>query len=60
VSRLPEITERLQQIARELDSDETDDERAADLAREAAALAAEAAEEAGSRARGADDASGGE
>jgi hypothetical protein len=45
VSRLREITARLEEITRELASDDTDDERAGELTREAAALASEAAEE---------------
>ena len=58
MSRLPEITERLEQIARELGDEGTDDERAADLTREAATLAAEAADEAERRLRDRPEASG--
>ncbi len=50
MSRLAEISERLQAIAAELGG-EADDERAAELAREAAELSAEAVEEANRRAR---------
>jgi hypothetical protein len=46
VSRLREIAERLGTIARELESEEVGDERAGELAREAAELSAEAVEEA--------------
>jgi hypothetical protein len=42
VSRLEEITARLDELTRELNSGETDDERAGDLTREAAELANEA------------------
>jgi hypothetical protein len=45
VTRLSEITTRLEEITRELGSEETDDERAGELTREAAMLAAEASEE---------------
>jgi hypothetical protein len=51
VSRLGEISERLQAIATELEGSEAGDERAAELAREAAELAAEAVEEANRRVR---------
>jgi hypothetical protein len=47
MSRLGEITARLEAITRELETPDTDDERAGELTREAAALAAEAAEEVG-------------
>jgi hypothetical protein len=46
VSRLREVTERLEAIARELESGEAGDDRAAELTREAAELADEAVEEA--------------
>jgi uncharacterized membrane-anchored protein len=46
VSRLREITDRLEAITRELAEGEVDDERAGDLTREAADLTAEAVEEA--------------
>jgi hypothetical protein len=45
VTRLSEITTRLEEITRELGSEETDDERAGELTREAAMLASEASEE---------------
>jgi hypothetical protein len=45
VSRLGQITARLEAITRELGSDDLGDEEAAALTREAAELAAEAAEE---------------
>jgi hypothetical protein len=45
VTRLSEITTRLEEITRELGSEETDDDRAGELTREAAMLAAEASEE---------------
>jgi hypothetical protein len=45
MSRLDEITDRLRQIAGELGGGEIDDERAAELSKEAASLAAEASEE---------------
>jgi uncharacterized membrane-anchored protein len=51
VSRLREITERLEAIAAELESGETGDARAGELAREAAELSAEAVEEANRRMR---------
>jgi hypothetical protein len=44
--RLREIADRLSQIAEGLRADETDDERAGELAREAGELAAEAGTEA--------------
>jgi hypothetical protein len=51
MSRLGEISERLQAIAAELGGEQADDERAAELAREAAELSAEAVEEANRRMR---------
>ena len=51
MSRLAEISERLQAIATELGAEGADDERAAELAREAAELSAEAVEEANRRMR---------
>jgi hypothetical protein len=52
MSRLGEISDRLQVIAAELGGAEAlDDERAAELAREAAELSAEAVEEANRRMR---------
>jgi small-conductance mechanosensitive channel len=51
VSRLREISERLNAIARELEGEQTDDARAAELAREAAELSAEAVEQANRRIR---------
>ena len=45
MSRLEQITERLRTIAVELADPELDDERAAQLTREAAELAAEASKE---------------
>jgi hypothetical protein len=51
VSRLGEISDRLQAIAAELGGEALDDERAAELAREAAELSAEAVEEANRRMR---------
>jgi uncharacterized membrane-anchored protein len=51
VNRLREISERLATIARELEGDEADDGRAAELAHEAAELSAEAVEEANRRIR---------
>jgi hypothetical protein len=45
MSRLDQISARLQQITGELSDPGVDDERAAELAREAAELAAEASEE---------------
>ena len=51
MTRLREISERLQAIARELESEEAGDERAGELAREAAELSAEAVEEANRRTR---------
>ena len=49
--RLAEISERLQAIATELGGEGTDDERAAELAHEAADLSQEAVEEANRRMR---------
>jgi len=51
LSRLREISERLTAIARELEGEETDDARAAELTHEAAELSAEAVEEANRRVR---------
>jgi hypothetical protein len=51
MNRLREISERLNAIARELESEEADDARAAALAQEAAELSAEAVEEANRRIR---------
>lgn len=51
MSRLHEISERLTAIARELEGDEADDARAAELAHEAAELSSEAVEEANRRIR---------
>jgi uncharacterized membrane-anchored protein len=51
VSRLREVSERLAAIANELEAGDTDDARAAELAREAAELSAEAVEEANRRIR---------
>ena len=51
MSRLREISERLNAIARELEGEEADDARAAPLAQEAAELSAEAVEEANRRIR---------
>jgi hypothetical protein len=51
MSRLGEISERLGAIARELESETTDDARVAELAREAAELSAEAVEETNRRLR---------
>jgi hypothetical protein len=51
MSRLSEISDRLEGIARELRDSEANDERAAELAREAAELSAEAVEEANRRLR---------
>ncbi len=45
MSRLGQITERLDAITAELSSPELDDERAVQLTREAAELAAEASQE---------------
>jgi hypothetical protein len=60
MSRLAEISERLQAIAAELAGEgELGDERAAELAREAAELSAEAVEEANLRMRESGDAPGG-
>ena len=53
-SRLAEISRRLQAIATELAGEGADDERAAELAREAADLSQEAVEEANRRMREAD------
>jgi hypothetical protein len=50
-SRLAEISERLQAIATELAGEGTDDQRAAELAHEAADLSQEAVEEANRRMR---------
>jgi hypothetical protein len=59
VSRLAEISERLQAIAAELEGEgPIDDQRAAELAREAAELSGEAVEEANRRIRTEADASG--
>ena len=49
--RLAEISERLQAIATELAGEATDDERATELAHEAADLSQEAVEEANRRKR---------
>ncbi len=54
MSRLREISERLQMIAAELESEEADGARAGELAHEAAELSAEAVEEANRRMREAD------
>jgi hypothetical protein len=51
VSRLREISERLSAVAAELESEGTDDARAAELAHEAAELSSEAVEETNRRAR---------
>jgi hypothetical protein len=51
MSRLREIAERLRLIANELDGADLGDERAAELAAEAADLSAEAVEEANLQAR---------
>jgi uncharacterized membrane-anchored protein len=51
MSRLREISERLSAIAGELEGDQVDDARAAELTREAAELSAEAVEEANRRVR---------
>lgn len=51
MSRLREIAERLRAISAELESEETGDDRAAQLATEAADLSAEAVEEANRQAR---------
>jgi hypothetical protein len=51
VSRLREIAERLAAIVTELEGEEADDGRAAELAHEAAELSSEAVEEANRRAR---------
>ena len=50
-SRLAEISDRLQAIATELAGEGADDERATELAREAADLSQEAVEEANRRKR---------
>ena len=55
-TRLREIAERLGQISTELDGEEANDARAAELAAEAAELSAEAVEEANRRAREAESA----
>ena len=51
MNRLREISERLGAIARELESGQLGDERAAELASEAAELSAEAVEETNRRIR---------
>ncbi len=51
MNRLREISERLGAIARELEGEEADDTRAAELAHEAAELSAEAVEETNRRIR---------
>jgi uncharacterized membrane-anchored protein len=51
MNRLREISERLTAIARELEGEQADDARAAELAHEAAELSAEAVEEANRRIR---------
>ncbi len=51
MSRLGEISERLTAIARELEGEQADDARAAELAHEAAELSAEAVEETNRRIR---------
>jgi hypothetical protein len=51
MSRLSEISDRLEAIAAELRDSEANDERAAELAHEAAELSAEAVEEANRRIR---------
>ncbi len=51
MNRLREISERLDAIARELESEEVGDARAAELASEAAELSAEAVEETNRRVR---------
>ncbi len=51
MSRLREISERLQAIAAELEGEEAGGERAGELAHEAAELSAEAVEEANRRIR---------
>jgi hypothetical protein len=51
MSRLREISERLEAIARELEGTEADDARAAELAHEAAELSSEAVEETNRHAR---------
>jgi small-conductance mechanosensitive channel len=51
MNRLREISERLNAIARELEAEEADDARAAELAHEAAELSAEAVEETNRRVR---------
>ena len=51
MNRLREIGERLGVIARELEGEDADDARAAELAHEAAELSAEAVEEANRRIR---------
>ena len=51
MTRLAEISERLEAIATELGAEGGDDERAAELAREAADLSQEAVEEANRRMR---------
>lgn len=50
-NRLREISDRLAAIARELEGEQADDARAAELAHEAAELSAEAVEEANRRIR---------
>jgi hypothetical protein len=54
VSRLREISERLEAIAVELDGEQANGELAAQLAREAAELSTEAVEETNRRVREAD------
>ena len=51
MNRLREISERLNAIARELEGEDVDDARAAELAHEAAELSAEAVEETNRRVR---------
>jgi uncharacterized membrane-anchored protein len=51
LNRLREISDRLTAIARELEGNEADDARAAELAHEAAELSSEAVEEANRRIR---------
>lgn len=51
MNRLRDIAERLEAIAAELRDSETGDERAAELAHEAAELSAEAVEESNRRSR---------
>jgi uncharacterized membrane-anchored protein len=56
MNRLREISDRLTAIARELEGNEADDARAAELAHEAAELSSEAVEEANRRIRESGDA----